>query len=274
MNGALTIDNCQLIITLMLLAIDIGNTNIKLGVWNGRSWLHRWRMQTAHEKTADEYGLALRVLLREHGLIDAIDGVIMASVVPPLTATFAKVSENYLGETAVQVNYTLNLGIDILTDEPAAVGADRLANAVAVHTRYPGATIIVDMGTASKFEVLTTSGAFYGGVIAPGLRIMANALAQRAAQLRHVELVAPPQPIGKNTVHAVQSGLIYGYVGLVEGILRRLMAEHPDKGQTIQVVGTGGLLHHILPHTNLINKVDDTLTLMGLCIIDERVRPA
>ncbi len=256
----------------MLLAIDIGNTNIKLGVWNGRIWLHQWRMQTAHEKTADEYGLAMRVLLREHHLVDAIDGVIMASVVPPLTATFSKMSEIYLGETAVMVSHTLDLGIDILMDEPAAVGADRLANAVAAHTTYPGAIIIVDMGTASKFEVLTASGAFHGGVIAPGLRIMANALVQRAAQLRHVELVAPPQIIGKNTVHAVQSGMIYGYVALVEGILRRLMAEHPDQGQPIQIIGTGGLLHHILAHTNLIDRVDESLTLMGLCIINERVR--
>jgi type III pantothenate kinase len=256
----------------MLLAIDIGNTNIKLGVWNGRSWVQQWRLRTVHHKTTDEYAVSVKGLLREHNLKHAIDAVIMASVVPPLTAVFAKLSEAYLGQTAVQINAQLDTGIAILTDDPTAVGADRIVNAAAAHVKYPGASIIVDMGTATKFELLTASGEFHGGVIAPGLRITADALASRAAQLRQVELVAPPQTIGKNTIHAIQSGLIYGYVGLVEGILERLLREHPDQGQPIQIIGTGGLIHHIAPHTDLFQFIDPSLTLTGLCIVHERVR--
>lgn len=256
----------------MLLAIDIGNTNIKLGVWNGRFWQHRWRLLTAQEKTSDEYGLALRALLREHNLNGVVSQVIICSVVPAVTATLTEVSQSYLGAEALQVTAALDTGIQVQADDPSAVGADRIANAAAVHYQYPGPKIIVDMGTATKFEIVTGDGVFPGGVIAPGLRITADALASRAAQLRQVELCPPPTVIGTNTIHAVQSGLIYGYVGLVEGILNRLFREHPDQSAPCLVVGTGGLIDHIAPHTTLIRQIDNSLTLTGLRIINERVQ--
>ena len=255
----------------MLLAIDIGNTNIKLGVWNGRSWEQRWRLRTDLSKTSDEYVISLSVLLRQHELTQAIDQVIMASVVPPLTRIFAIVCEQYLGQTAVQVNADLDTGIRILADDPYAVGADRIVNAAAVHHLYPGPAIVLDMGTATKFEIVTSSGEFHGGVIAPGLRIIADALASRAAQLGHVELAAPPHPIGRNTIHAIQSGLMHGYVGLIEGILQKVSAEHPEHAQSIQVIGTGGLISLIAPYTTVIDRTDDALTLTGLRIIADRV---
>lgn len=254
----------------MLLAIDIGNSNIKLGVWNGRTWIHQHRLRTVREKTADEYGVSLQVLLREANA--AISQVMIASVVPPLTDIFLILSTRYLGQTAVLVNADTDTGIQISADNPAAVGADRIVNAVAAHVQYPGPSIVVDMGTATKFEIITADGDFPGGVIAPGLRIIADALAERAAQLRHVTLAAPPQTIGKNTIHAVQSGLIYGYVGLVEGLLQRLRREHPDQSQPIQIIGTGGLIRHIAPHVALFDHIDEQLTLTGLRLIGERIR--
>lgn len=256
----------------MLLAIDIGNTNIKLGVWHGRSWRQQWRLRTAHEKTADEYRLALRVLLQEQQASGQIDRVIIASVVPALTETFTAVSQQTFSLTPLLVNAALDTGIRVLADDPAAVGADRIANAAAAHHQYDGPKIVIDMGTATKFEVITGGGDFVGGVIAPGLRITADALASRAAQLRQVELCAPPQTIGANTVHAMQSGLIHGYVGLIEGILRRLFTEHPDQSAPCRVIGAGGLIAHIAPYTQMIPLIDESLTLNGLRIISERVQ--
>lgn len=255
----------------MLLAIDIGNTNIKLGVWNGRSWEQRWRLRTDLTKTSDEYEISLSVLLRKQKLDGKIDRVIMASVVPPLTRIFQMVCEQFLGETAVLVNADLDTGIRILADDPYAVGADRIVNVAAAHTLYPGPAVVIDMGTATKFEIVTTNGDFHGGVIAPGLRIIADALASRAAQLGHVELIPPPQVIGRNTIHAIQSGLIHGYVGLIEGILKQVFSQHPEQDQPIQVIGTGGLISVIAPHTKMIDRIDDSLTLTGLRLISERV---
>ena len=256
---------------IMLLAIDIGNTNIKLGVWNGRSWEQRWRLRTDLNKTSDEYAISLSVLLRDQKLTNAIDSVILASVVPPLTRIFQIVSEQFLGETAVLVNADLDTGIRILADDPYAVGADRIVNVAAAHELYPGPAVVIDMGTATKFEIVTTNGDFHGGVIAPGLRIIADALASRAAQLGHVELTPPPQVIGRNTIHAIQSGLIHGYVGLVEGILKQVFSQHPEQDKKIQVIGTGGLISLIAPYTTMIDRIDDSLTLTGLRLISERV---
>jgi len=255
----------------MLLAIDIGNTNIKLGVWNGRSWEQRWRLRTDLTKTSDEYEISLSVLLRKDVLTSTIDRVIMASVVPPLTRIFQIVSEQFLGVTAVLVHADLDTGIRILADDPYAVGADRIVNVAAAHALYPGPAVVIDMGTATKFEIVTTNGEFHGGVIAPGLRIIADALASRAAQLGHVELIPPPQVIGRNTIHAIQSGLIHGYVGLIEGILKQVFSQHPEQAQPIQVIGTGGLISLISPYTTMIDRIDDSLTLTGLRIISERV---
>lgn len=255
----------------MLLAIDIGNTNITLGVWNGRNWEQHWRLHTNHAKTADEYGIILTALLREADLLHKIGRAIMTSVVPVLTQTFSELCAKYLQLNIRNVTSDLDLGLAILTDVPAAVGADRLVNAVAANHLFPGPSIIIDMGTATKFDVVSAHQEFLGGVITPGLGLAADALVSRAAKLTSVALEAPPQTIGRNTVHAMQSGLIFGYVALIEGILTRIKAEHPNADQPITVLGTGGLIHLITPHTTMIDHVDPWLTLTGLRLIEERV---
>ena len=255
----------------MLLAIDIGNTNITFGIWDGRNWRQQWRLQTVLEKTADEYGIALKALLREYDLANAVGYVILASVVPALTATFGQVSRQYLGCSLLEVGADTDTGIQVRVDNPAAVGADRIVNAAAAYHLYQGPSIIIDMGTATKFDVVSGTGDFCGGVIAPGLGLAADALASRAARLSHVALEAPPQTIGRNTIHAMQSGLIFGYVCLVEGLVKRLLAEHPDREQHVYVIGTGGLIGLIVPHTTIIEHVDPWITLTGLRLIYERV---
>lgn len=256
----------------MLLAIDIGNTNITLGVWDGTVWQQQWRLATATTNTVDEYGILLRALLREFQHADRIESVIFCSVVPVLSSTMLAASQRYLGLTPLQVGLHLDLGIHVATDVPEAVGADRVVNAVAVHTLYPGPAITVDMGTATKLDVVTAVGELVGGVIAPGLQLAADALATRAARLSHVPLQAPPHVLGRNTVHAMQSGLIFGYVSMVEGLLRRLYAEHPNQDQPIRVIGTGGLIDLIAPHTQALDVLNPALTLEGLRIIDQRIR--
>jgi type III pantothenate kinase len=256
----------------MLLAIDIGNTNITLGVWDGRSWQREWRLQTDSERTADEFGILLTGLLREARLEKSIDGVILSSVVPRLGATFLQLCTDYLQLEPLVVSSQTETGVLIRTENPAEVGADRIVNAAAAFHLVQGPGIVVDMGTATTFDVISARGELLGVVIAPGLRLAADALVNRAAQLAHVPLQAPPNVIGRNTVHAIQSGLIFGYTSLVEGMVRRLLAEHPDAGQKIQVIGTGGLISLIAPHTDLIDHVDPWLTLTGLRIIYERVK--
>lgn len=255
----------------MLLAIDIGNTNITLGLWQQRTWQHHWRISTIRDKTADEYGILLRQFLRESTLIDGIEQVMLCSVVPVLTRTFSAACQRYLNCSPVEVTVQLDLGLSVQTDVPAAVGADRLVNAVAAHALFSGPTIIVDMGTATKLDVVTGAGALVGGVIAPGLQLAADALVGRAAKLSQVNLEAPPQVLGRNTVHAMQSGLIFGYVSLIEGLVSRLQVEHPDQTSPARIIGTGGLISLITPHTSLIQHVDPWLTLTGLRLIHERL---
>jgi type III pantothenate kinase len=257
----------------MLLAIDIGNTNITLGVWNGRSWGQQWRLLTTAEKTADEFGLTLKSLLRESQLEGQVERVALCSVVPWLTTTFLTASEHYLGVTALNLTYQLDTGLRLGHDNPAEVGADRIANAVAAYHLFPGPSIVVDMGTATKFEVVTADGAFIGGVIAPGLRLAADALASRAAQLRSVPLQAPPSLIGRNTIHAVQSGLILGYAAMIDALVARLCAEHPDNGRfPIPIIGTGGNINLVAGHTTVLHTVDPWLTLTGLRLVSDRLR--
>lgn len=256
----------------MLLALDIGNTNTTIGVWDGAVWQQHWRLLTIPERTADEVGILLKAMLREAGLGTAVTHIILASVVPPLTDTCHRACQRYLGKTPLEVTARLDLGLRILTDNPDAVGADRLVNAIAAYHHHPGPSIVLDMGTATKFDVVATDGAFVGGVIAPGLQLTADALVSRAAKLSQVSLTPPPQTIGRNTVHAMQSGLIFGYVSLIEGLIARLKAEHPNPGQPIHVLGTGGLIDLIAPHTAVIDHVDPWLTLTGLRLIHERLR--
>lgn len=253
----------------MLLAIDIGNTNITLGLWDGQTWRLQWRLRTVHEKTVDEYGIYLKMLLSEVGLTGAVNEVILSSVVPPLSKTFAAACERYLGCSVAQVGAEIDAGIRVATENPAEVGADRIVNATAAYHLYPGACIIVDMGTATTLDVVSDEGALLGVIIAPGLELAAEALTVRAAQLGRVALEAPPQVLGRNTVHAMQSGLIFGYTCLIEGLVRRVQEEMDMAGAT--VVGTGGLINLITPHTEAIDEVEPWLTLTGLRLINERL---
>lgn len=256
---------------MMLLAIDIGNTNITLGVWNGRTWQQQWRLQTNHGRTVDEYGLQLKGLLDASQLTNTITGVVIASVVPMLTQTFKQVCQQYLHLFPLIVTPQTDIGLAISVDAPDAVGADRLVNAVAAAHLFKGPAIIVDMGTATKLDVVSADKQFLGGIIAPGLQLAADALVSRAARLSHVALEAPPAAIGRNTVHAMQSGLIFGYVALIEGLLTRLLAEHPDQNQPVHILGTGGLIDLITPHTAVIHYTDPWLTLTGLRVIYQRI---
>lgn len=255
----------------MLLAIDIGNTNISLGIWDGRRWRREWRLQTDRGRTADEFGILLKGLLAASQLEDTVSAAIISSVVPQLTATFIQVCEQYMGLEPHVVSAESDSGIAIRTDNPAEVGADRIVNAAAAFERFQGPCIVVDMGTATTFDVISSKRELLGVVIAPGLRLAANALVDRAAQLAHVPLQAPPHTIGRNTVHAIQSGLIFGYAALVEGMIERLLLEHPDHEQGITVIGTGGLINLITAHTAVIEHVDPWLTLTGLRVIYERI---
>jgi type III pantothenate kinase len=254
----------------MLLAIDIGNTNIALGLWNGRSWLHLWRLRTLPEQTVDEFGVTLMTLLREFGMEKAVGRVALCSVVPWLTETVTQVCTHYLHVDTFQLTCQADTGVRLMQDNPAEVGADRIANAVAAFHTYPGPTIVIDMGTATKFEAITGSGDFLGGVIAPGLRLAADALTGRAAQLSSVPLAAPPAAIGRNTVHAVQSGLILAYAGMLDGMVGRLREEMLAEERPLQVIGTGGNIHLVADHARVIDHVEPCLTLTGLRIVAER----
>lgn len=260
----------------MLLAVDVGNTNITLGLWNGQSWDNQWRLRTVHDQTVDEYGVYLKSLLREVNAAEKITAAILSSVVPPLTSTFISVCKIYLGLEPMLVNSQTDTGIQIVTDNPAEVGADRIVDAAAAHHLYPGYSIVVDIGTATTFDVVSDKGELLGVAIAPGLGVAAAALSSRAAQLGRVALEAPPQAIGRNTVHAMQSGLIFGYVGLIEGLIQRITAElnqqfaTPNEPIKPQVIGTGGLITIIAPETDVIDHIAPWLTLTGLKIIYER----
>ncbi len=256
----------------MLLALDIGNTNITVGVWNGRSWQHHWRLLTNPAQTADAYGIMLKALLQDVGLLTAVDQAIIASVVPALNHTFTQICQKQLNIPLLTVNADLPMGLTILVDMPSAVGSDRLVNAIAAFELFQAPCIIIDMGTATKFDLVSAQQEFLGGVIAPGLGLAAEALASRAAKLSHVALEAPPQTIGKNSIHAMQSGLIFGYLSLIEGLVVRLKAEHPDKNQKIHVLGTGGMINLMTPHTAVFDHIDPWLTLTGLQVIYERVK--
>lgn len=254
----------------MLLAIDIGNTNITLGLWDDERWRKQWRLRTIHNQTVDEYGIYIKTLLRESELPVEVDRAILSSVVPPLSGTFDTACRRYLQVTPLHVTAESDIGIEIATEHPAEVGADRIVNAAAAYHLYPGASIIIDMGTATTFDVVSQAGALSGVVIAPGLELAAEALTGRAAQLSRVALEAPPQVLGRNTIHAMQSGLIYGYTALIEGIVQRLREEQALPHAP--VIATGGLIRLIAPHTGIIDHIEPWLTLTGLRLISDRYR--
>jgi type III pantothenate kinase len=251
----------------MLLAIDIGNTNITLGLWDGRDWLAQWRLRTVADKTVDEYGIELKSLLQEAQAIQLVERVIVASVVPRLDATFSQMCRRYLGQEPLPVTAATETGIRILTENPKEVGADRIVNAAAAYHLHRGPSIVIDMGTATTFDVISGRGELLGVAIAPGMQLAADALADRAAQLRRVAMEAPAKAIGRNTVQAMQSGAVFGYAGLVEGLTQRLMKEMGESN--VLVIGTGGLINQITAHTHVIDRVEPWLTLTGLRVIGD-----
>ena len=256
----------------MLLAIDVGNTNIVLGVFEGASLVRSWRLQTLRERTSDELGLLVEGLFA-HGAIDRgrVTGIVVASVVPPLTGTVASMVEQYFGLKALIVDPVSNTGMPILYSNPSEVGADRIVNAIAAFEQYGGRTtvplIVCDFGTATTLDAVSANGEYLGGAICPGVTISAEALFQRAARLPRIDVRKPSTVIGRTTVGAMESGLFYGYVGMVEGLVKRMTDELG--GQAI-CVATGGLAPVIAPETSLIAHVDPDLTLKGLKIVWDR----
>jgi type III pantothenate kinase len=256
----------------MLLAIDIGNTNIVIGVFDGTTLRHSWRLTTARDRTSDELGLMVSQLLDRDGLTPGrIDGVVMASVVPPLTATMIDMCRRYLNRVPLNLEPGVETGMPILYEHPAEVGADRIINGIAAYEAYGRQRreplIVVDFGTATTFDAITAAGEYLGGVICPGIQISADALFQRAAKLPRIDVRKPPNVIGRTTVTSMQSGLFFGYVGLVEGLVHRLRAE---LGGTAYCVATGGLAEIISPETDVVDVVDRDLTLQGLRLLWER----
>ena len=258
----------------MLLAIDVGNTNIVLGVFDGERLKESWRLATLRERTADEMGVWVSQLF-EHRHVDAkrIRGIIMASVVPPLTGTMIAMAQRYFGLEPLTVDENVQTGMPILYKNPAEVGADRIVNGVAAYERYGRKSgtpvVVIDFGTATTFDAISLKGEYLGGVICPGVQISADALFQRAARLPRIDVRKPPEVMGRTTVGSMESGLFYGYVGLVQGIVQRLRHE---LGETTACVATGGLADVIAPETHVIQHIDPDLTLQGLRIVWERNR--
>lgn len=249
----------------MLLAIDVGNTHIKLGVYDAERLVAHWRLTTARAQTADEYGAQVRQLFALASVdFKAIKAVVISSSVPPLNYTLMRMSQIYFEHTPLIVDHSTDTGMHVLYNPPSDVGADRIVDAVAAREKYGAPSIVVDFGTATTFNVIDRDGRYLGGVITPGILISTNALFERAARLPRVEIRKPQAVIGNSTVGAIQAGLYYGYVGLVDGILRRMLEE---LGQPARVVATGGLATLIATGSEFIETVDDTLTLEGLRII-------
>src|SRR5437762_7191913 len=254
----------------MLLAIDIGNTNTSLGVFEGDKLLVHWRLATDHARTGDEWGVLARNLFALSSLdFKAIDAIAIASVVPPLNFTVNRMAQVYFSLTPLFVDHKTQTGVPILYQPASDVGADRIVDAVAAIHKYGAPCIVVDFGTATTFDAINATGEYLGGVITPGITISSDALFERAAKLPRVEIKRPEKVIGSATVEAMQSGLYYGYVGLVDDILRRMIAE---LGGSPRVIATGGLAPLIAKGSRYVEIVDETLTLEGLRLVYERQR--
>jgi type III pantothenate kinase len=252
----------------MLLAADVGNTEIVLGVFDGPELRYTWRLSTRAEQTSDELALQLSGLL-EHRQLDLRDvtALCVASVVPDLTTAFREMAANYLSFPPVIVGPGTRTGVPVLTDNPREVGADRVVNALAAFSRFGGPAIVVDFGTSTNFDVVSAAGEFIGGVIGPGIQVAAASLVSRTARLPRVELVAPPSVIGRNTVECIQSALIYGTADMVDGIIARVTAE---LGATPATVATGGLAPLVIPHCRSVEHHEPWLTLEGLRLVHEK----
>lgn len=252
----------------MLIALDAGNTHTAVGVYDGDRRVASWRLSTRPEGTVDEYGLEIRALLDLARLsAESVDGAILASVVPPLTSVLAETCRVYLKVDPLVVGPGIRTGVPVRTDHPQEVGADRIVNAVAALERVGGPAIVIDFGTATTFDVISAEGEYLGGVIAPGVDMSAEALFERAARLPRVEVQRPPRVVGRNTVHSLESGLYYGYVALVEGLIARIAGELEAKPR---VVATGGLAHVFASDLPRLDAVEPYLTLEGLRLLWER----
>jgi type III pantothenate kinase len=251
----------------MLLTIDIGNTNLTLGLYEGDTLGAHWRLATDHNRMPDEYGLQFLGLLQNAGkTIQDIKGISLASVVPPLTGRVVQACREYLKQEPLVVDAGVKTGIKVRYEDPKAVGADRICDAVAVMKLYGGPACVVDFGTATTFNAITKDGEYLGGAITAGINLAAEALYTRAAKLPRIDLQVPPSVIGRNTVHAMQSGLLFGYVSMVEGMVNRFRAE---LGGDMKVVATGGLAEVVAHETKVIDIIAPWLTLEGLRIIWE-----
>lgn len=254
----------------MLLAIDAGNSNITLAVFEEEDLRAQWRLTTNVQRTSDEYGSDIRHLFHVFGIDPKqLKAILIASVVPALNFTLHQISEVYFTLTPIFVDHTTNTGLPIAYDSPSDLGPDRIVDAVAAVAKYGGPCIVVDFGTATTFNVINGAGEFVGGAISPGLMTCAEALFSRAAKLPRVEFKQPARAIGSSTVAAMQSGLYHGYAGLVDGVLSRLIGEMET---TPRVIATGGLAHKVATASQFISEVDDTLTLEGLRLVYERIR--
>lgn len=255
----------------MLLTIDIGNTNIKIGVYQADRLTAHWRVTTERHRLADEYLVLLHNLFNLGGISpQQIKGCVISCVVPPLTSEFRRLCRDYFHVAPLMVSAATPTGLRYVIDAPAELGADRIANSLAAFRRYGGPVIVIAFGTATTFDVVTAAGEYIGGAIAPGVGISADALFRLAAKLYQVELVRPPRAIGANTIHHMQSGVILGYAGLVEGLVRRMQHE---LGASCPVIATGGQADLIASETDTITAVEPYLTLEGLRLIYELNHP-
>lgn len=249
----------------MLFAVDVGNTNLTLGVFRGEELAGQWRLKTDLEQTVDGWGVLFRNLLSLSGLsLDEIDGMVVSSVAPALDDSLRKMSERYLSRTPLFVDASTDTGLTIRIDNPSEVGADRIVNSVAAFARFGGPCVAVDFGTAINFDVISRDAEYLGGLLCPGLSVSAEALFRRTARLPQIEIRRPDSLIGKNTVHALESGFYYGALGLLDGILERLIAE---LGPQTKVVATGGQAQVICPASKHVQVVEEHLTLEGLRLV-------
>ena len=252
----------------MLLALDVGNTNVVGGLYDGRDLAAQWRITTAPERTADELHVLWDGLFRARGhALQAVDGACIASVVPGLTAAYTQLMRQRLEVRTLVVGPSLDLGVAVDTDNPAEVGADRIVNSLAARERYGAPAVVIDFGTATTFDVVSAQGSYVGGAIAPGMGASVEALVSRTAQLHRVALQRPARAIGRNTTTCMQSGAFFGYVGLVEGLVKRIQAE---LGGRAAIIATGGLAGVIAPEVPAIQHVDPDLTLEGIRLVWER----
>jgi type III pantothenate kinase len=252
----------------MLLVVDVGNTQTHFGVYSGEELLEHWRFATVRQSTADQLGAALRNLLelRGYGFSD-VEASIVSSTVPQLEPEWTAMASRYLGHEMHAVGPGTKTGMAIRYDNPREIGADRLVNAVAIRERFGGPAVCVDFGTATTFDVISREGEYLGGSLMTGIEISLDALSERGARLPKVDLAPPKSVIGKNTIDAIRSGVVYGYAGAIDAILRRLYDELRER---TAVVATGGLAHLVVPYTEELEEIDDLLTLTGLRLLHER----